>query len=116
MGAGGGMNPAAMMTGIAMGGAMGQQMAGMMGNMVQGINQPPAGMPPPPPVVQYNVAVNGQSTGPYTFDQLRQMAAQGQFTPQSLIWKQGMSGWTAAGTMAELLPIFAQSTPPPVPQ
>jgi membrane protease subunit (stomatin/prohibitin family) len=117
MGAGGGMNPAAMMTGMAMGGAMGQQMANMMGNMVQGINQPPAGvMPPPPPIVQYNVAVNGQSTGPFTFDQLRQMAAQGQFTPQSLVWKQGMSGWTTAGTVAELLPIFAQSTPPPVPQ
>jgi len=117
MGAGGGMNPAAMMTGMAMGGAMGQQMANMMGNMTQGINQPPAGvMPPPPPIVQYNIAVNGQSTGPYTFDQLKQMAAQGQFTPQSLIWKQGMSGWSTAGTVAELLPIFAQTTPPPVPQ
>jgi len=118
MGAGGGMNPAAMMTGMAMGGAMGQQMAGMMGNMMQGMNQPPVGgvpgaMPPPPPVVQYNIAVNGQSTGPFTFDQLLQMAAQGQFTPQSLVWKQGMSAWTAAGTVAELAPVFAQSSPPP---
>jgi len=118
MGAGGGMNPAAMMTGMAMGGAMGQQMAGMMGNMMQGINQQSAGgmpgaMPPPPPVVQYNIAVNGQSTGPFTLDQLRQMAAQGQFTPQSQVWKQGMSGWTAAEAVAELAPVFAQSAPPP---
>jgi len=120
MGASGGMNPAAMMTGMAMGGAMGQQMANMMGSMTQGINQPPAGgmpgaMPPPPPVVQYNVAVNGQTTGPFTLDQLRQMAAQGQFTAQSQVWKQGMSGWTAAGTVAELAPVFAQSAPPPPP-
>jgi len=120
MGAGGGMNPAAMMTGMAMGGAMGQQMANMMGNMAQGINQPPAGgmpgaMPPPPPVTQYNIAVNGQTTGPFSFDQLRQMAAQGQFTPQSQVWKQGMSGWTAAGAVAELAPVFAQSAPPPPP-
>jgi membrane protease subunit (stomatin/prohibitin family) len=120
IGAGGGMNPAALMTGMAVGGVMGQQMAGMMGNMMQGINQPPAGgmpgaMPPPPPVVQYNVAVNGQTTGPFTIDQLRQMAAQGQFTPQSQVWKQGMSGWSAAGTVAELAPVFAQSVPPPPP-
>jgi membrane protease subunit (stomatin/prohibitin family) len=119
MGAGGGFNPAAMMTGMALGGAMGGQMAGMMNNMMQGINQPPAEMPgstpPPPPIVQYNVAVNGQTTGPFTVDQLRQLAAQGQFTPQSMVWKQGMSGWTAAGAVAELQPVFAQSAPPPPP-
>jgi membrane protease subunit (stomatin/prohibitin family) len=114
----GGMNPGAMMAGMAMGGAVGQGMAGMMGNMMQGMNQqaPAPGMtPPPPPVVQYNVAVNGQTTGPFTFDQLRQMAAQGQFTPQSQVWKQGMSGWAAAGTVQELASVFAQSTPPPPP-
>jgi hypothetical protein len=130
MGAGGGMNPAAMMTGMAMGGALGGQMAGMMGNMMQGIQQPgtpPAGIPgmaapgmapPPPPVVQYNVAVNGQTTGPFTLDQLRQMAAQGQFTPQSQVWKQGMAGWAAAGIVQELAGVFAPaqgSVPPPPP-
>jgi membrane protease subunit (stomatin/prohibitin family) len=127
MGAGGGMNPAGMMAGMAMGGALGGQMAGMMSNTMQGIQQPPGGMPaapgmpaqgmtpPPPPLVQYNVAVNGQTTGPFTLDQLRQMAAQGQFTPQSQVWKQGMSGWAAAGTVAELGSVFAQSAPPPPP-
>ena len=33
------MNPAGMMTGIMMGGAMGQQMAGMMNQMGQTVNQ-----------------------------------------------------------------------------
>jgi membrane protease subunit (stomatin/prohibitin family) len=115
--AGGGMNPAAMMTGMAMGGAVGQQMAGMMGNIMQGVNAPPApgAMPPPPPVVQYNVAANGQTTGPFTLPQLAQMAAAGQFTPQSQVWKQGMSGWAAAGTVQELAGVFTQPAPPPPP-
>jgi membrane protease subunit (stomatin/prohibitin family) len=127
MNAGGSMNPAGMMAGMAMGGALGGQMAGMMGNMMQGIQQQPGGMPaapgmpgqgmapPPPPLVQYNVAVNGQTTGPFTLDQLGQMAQSGQFTPQSQVWKQGMSGWAAAGTVAELGSVFAQSAPPPPP-
>jgi membrane protease subunit (stomatin/prohibitin family) len=127
MDAGGGMNPAGMMAGMAMGGALGGQMAGMMSNTMQGIQPPPGGTPavpgmpaqgmapPPPPLVQYNVAVNGQTTGPFTLDQLRQMATQGQFTPQSQVWKQGMSGWAAAGTVAELGSVFVQSAPPPPP-
>jgi membrane protease subunit (stomatin/prohibitin family) len=108
---GGGFNPAGMMAGMAMGGAVGHQMAGMLGGMMGGMNQPP----PPPPMVQYNVAVNGQITGPFNIQQLAQMAAQGQFTLQSQVWKQGMAGWTAAETVQELANIFTQSAPPPPP-
>jgi len=116
MGAGGGMNPGAMMAGMALGGAAGQQMAGMMGNMMQGINNQAPGMtPPPPPVVQYSIAVNGQTTGPYGMDQLAQLVLSGQLTPQSMIWKQGMAEWAAAGTVQELVPVFGQVPPPPPP-
>jgi hypothetical protein len=115
----GGMNPGAMMAGMAMGGAVGQGMAGMMGNMMQGMNQPaggPPGMTPPPsPVIQYNVAVNGQTTGPFGMDQLAQMVLSGQLNPQSMVWKQGMAQWAAAGTVQELAPIFAAAPPPPPP-
>jgi hypothetical protein len=114
-GAGGGMNPGAMMAGMVMGGAVGQGMAGMMGGMMQGMNQPPGTVPPPIPVVQYNVAVNGQTTGPFSMEQLAQLVQAGQFTPQSQVWKQGMPGWAAAGTVAELAPLFAQTAPPPPP-
>jgi membrane protease subunit (stomatin/prohibitin family) len=123
MGMGGGMNPGAMMAGMAVGGAVGQGMAGMMGNMMQSMNQagvPPfpgagPGVPPPPPVVQYNVAVNGQSTGPFDMNTLAQMVRNGQLAPQSQVWKQGMSGWAAAETIQELGSLFAQNTPPPPP-
>jgi hypothetical protein len=121
MGNGGAFNPAGMMAGMAMGGVAGQQMAGMMGNMMQGMNQPPQGglpgAPPPPPVVQYNIAVNGQTTGPFTMDQLGQMAQSGHLTVQSMVWKAGMAGWVAAGTVQELAPLFSNtmSSPPPPP-
>jgi hypothetical protein len=58
--------------------------------------------------------VNGQQTGPYGLDALKQMAANGQFTPDSLIWAQGMAGWVAANTVAEVAGVFA-AVPPPVP-
>jgi len=117
MGAGGGFNPAGVMTGIAMGGALGGQMAGMMNNMMQGMNTPsaPGTAPPPPPVVKYNIAVNGQSTGPFDMNALAQMVQSGQLTRQSHVWKQGMSGWAAAGTVQELAVLFTQNTPPPPP-
>ena len=60
---GGAMNPAAMMTGMAMGGAIGQNLAGTMSGMMQGINNPqqqptPAAAtvaPPPIPSVSYHI-------------------------------------------------------------
>jgi hypothetical protein len=111
-----------MMAGMAMGGAVGQGMAGMMGNMMNGMNQPlggvpsvPGAVPPPPPVVQYNIAVNGQTTGPFGFEQLAQMVQAGQLTPQSQVWKQSMSAWATAGSVQELSALFASAAPPPPP-
>ena len=105
-GSGGGFNPGAMMAGAAMGGMAGQQMAGMIGNMMQGMNQPP-------PVAQYNVAVNGQTAGPFTLEQLARMVQDGRLTDKSMVWKAGMAGWAAAGTVQELASLFIQVPPPP---
>ena len=113
----GGFNPAGMMTGMAMGGAVGQNLTNMMNNMMGGAAQ--TGVQNPPPVMPsvYNVAVGGQSTGPYDIATLTQMAAGGQFNKDSLVWKNGMANWVAAGTVQELAGIFAPSVPPvpPVP-
>ena len=68
--------------------------------------------PPPPPPAQYNVAVNGQTTGPFDLNALAQMARDGQFTPESQVWKQGMSAWAAAGTVPELGDLLARNAPP----
>jgi membrane protease subunit (stomatin/prohibitin family) len=111
---GGGMNPAGMMTGMMMGGAMGNQMAGMMNQMGQNMNQQ-QNTPPPPPQIQYNVSVNGQTAGPFNWQQLQQMVQNGQITKNTHVWKQGMAGWELAGNVQELANLFGAVPPPPPP-
>ena len=113
-----GFNPAAMMAGMAVGGAVGQNIAGAMNNMMGGINQQttPGTVPPPILSVAYHVAVNGQATGPFDLSVLAQMATAGQFTADSLVWKKGMEQWAKAGTVDELKNLFANVMPPIPPQ
>lgn len=112
-----GFNPAAMMASMAVGGVVGQNIAGVMGNAMSGMNQAghPGMTPPPIPVVAYHVAVNGQATGPYNLQALQQMVSGGQLTADSLVWKNGMAEWAKAGTVDELKGLFAVMPPvPPV--
>jgi len=114
MGEGGGMNPAGLITGMMMGGAMGNQMAGMMNQIGQNMNQP-LNSPPPPPQIQYSVSVNGQTAGPFNWQQLQQMVQNGQLTKNTYVWKQGMAGWELAGNVQELANLFEAVPPPPPP-
>lgn len=114
MGGGGGMNPAGMMTGMMMGGALGNQMAGMM-NQMGGTMQQSMNTPPPTPVSQYFVAVNGQQSGPFSIPQLQQLAQQGQINIQTLVWKQGMAGWEPIANVPEVASALAPATPPMMP-
>ena len=113
-GDGTGFNMAAMMASMAVGGAVGQNIAGAMNNMMGGIQQPvQSGMTPPPiPAAVYHVAVNGQATGPFDATTLAQMVTSGQLTANSLVWKNGMAQWAKAGTVDELKNIFANVMPP----
>lgn len=113
-GSGEGFNMAAMMASMAVGGAVGQNIAGAMNKMMGGINQQatPGAVPPPIPTVAYHVAVNGQATGPFDLSVLTQMAAAGQLTADSLVWKNGMAQWAKAGTVDELKNLFANVMPP----
>lgn len=114
IGGGGGINPAGMMTGMMMGGAMGNQMAGMMNNMGQNMQQQ-QNTPPPPPTIAYSVSLNGQTAGPFNLQQLQQMVGNGQLTPNTHVWKQGMAGWDIAGNVQELGNLFGAVPPPPPP-
>lgn len=113
-GSGEGFNMATMMASMAVGGAVGQNIAGAINNMMGGINQQttPGAVPPPIPAVAYHVAVNGQATGPFDISVLTQMAAAGQLTADSLVWKNGMAQWAKAGTVDELKNLFANAMPP----
>ena len=115
-GGGEGFNMAAMMASMAVGGAVGQNIAGAMNNMMGGINQQtaPGAVPPPIPTAAYHVAVNGQATGPFALSTLAQMTANGQLTGDSLVWKNGMAQWEKAIAVDELKGLF--STMPPIPE
>ena len=109
-----GFNPAAMMAGMAVGGAVGQNIAGIMNNSMAGANQaaPSVATPPPIPIVAYHIAVNGQATGPYNLQVLQQMIATGQLTADSLVWKTGMATWIKAGETDDLKGLFAAPVAP----
>lgn len=115
-GDGDGFNMAAMMASMAVGGAVGQNIAGAMNNMMGGINQQttPSVVPPPIPTMAYHVAINGQAAGPFDMTSLTQMAANGQLTGDSLVWKNGMAHWEKAIAVDELKGLF--STMPPIPE
>ena len=117
-GDGTGFNMAAMMASMAVGGAVGQNIASAMNNMMGGINQQTTSgaVPPPIPTVAYHVAVNGQATGPFDISVLAQMATAGQLTADSLVWKDGMAQWAKARAVDELKNLFANVMPPIPPQ
>lgn len=113
-GGAGGFNPVGLMAGMAVGGAMGNQMAGMMNSVGQGVPQP--GMVPPPlPVLAYHVSINGQNAGPFNLAQLQQLVQQGQLGPNVHVWKAGMANWELAGNITELAGLFLPPAPPPPP-
>jgi len=96
--------------GLGMGLAMANRLAGAA--MPGGATAPP----PVPGAASWHVAVNGQSQGPFSLQQVSQGVASGQISRDTLVWNAGMSAWTAAGQVAELAGSFsAPPVPPPLP-
>jgi hypothetical protein len=56
----------------------------------------------------------GQRVGPMPRTQLDSMVTGGQVTAQTLVWREGMSAWTPAGSVPELGESF-KKVPPPLP-
>ena len=111
LGGNAGFNPAAMMAGIAMGGAVGQNIAGMMNSAMSPMSKPVA-VPPPVPTSMYHVVVNGEATGPFDMAALRNLAASGKLTSDSYVWTAGMSDWVRAESISELQILLSNNTPP----
>jgi membrane protease subunit (stomatin/prohibitin family) len=110
--------------GLGMGMAMGQQMAQALnrqdqqpqaqGQQAQG-QQAPAGPPPlPGSEAQWYLGVDGRQEGPLTTTGLAEQARSGALTPTTLVWKAGMSTWTAAQDVPEVAAVLG-AVPPPLP-
>lgn len=99
--------------GMGVGFGMGNMMNNMMNQSNMGMNNQGTNTPPPPPIIQFHVVVNGAQAGPFNLQQLQAMAAAGQLTKTALVWKAGMANWAAAETQPELATIFNSVPPPP---
>ena len=62
----------------------------------------------------YYAVLDGESSGPYSFDEIRAMVRDGKITRESYIWKPQMTDWEFAANLTELKPLVS-FTPPPVP-
>jgi membrane protease subunit (stomatin/prohibitin family) len=92
---------------LGMGLAMAQQLTNSLG---QGNANPnPATPPPPPPVEQWHFSRGGQNFGPFPLEQLFQQG----LTPDTYVWKAGMSAWVKASEVPELASRLSLMPPPP---
>lgn len=109
----GGGNPGMEMgMGLALGGQLAQTLSqAASGNQ----NQGGAGAPPPLPQAQWFVGINGSQVGPLDNAGLSARIASGEVTRATLVWKQGMAGWTAASDVPDVAALFG-AAPPPLPQ
>ena len=67
--------------------------------------------PPPPPPLQWHIAQNGQTLGPYSMGELAEAIATNRVRPDTLVWTVGMADWTAATQIPQIAALF----PPPLP-
>ena len=107
-----GMNMAGLVAGMAMGGAIGQNMAGMFNNMNQGINTPNITPPPMTQTIYFMALPNGQYAQ-YDINGLKNNITQGLLTRDTLIWKQGLPNWVKATEVVEVSALFDGGIVPP---
>src|SRR5262249_37009788 len=90
-------------TGIAGGG----QMAGALGAGMASQAAPP----PLPAATTFHVAIAGKQAGPFDMAALEAKVREGVLTHETLVWRQGMSGWVKAGSVPELSKVL-EAVPP----
>lgn len=86
-----------------MGMAVAQQMVNTMnhciGNMQVPGQSPTLGQPAPQ---GYHIAVNDTVAGPFSPTELDTLAKAKTLTTETLVWKQGMTGWMKAASVPEV--------------
>ncbi len=104
--------------GLGMGFAMANQMfrgaPGAPGTSSAPASAPEAAPPPLPHAVKFYVAVDGKQAGPFEEAVLKNMAAQGTLTRDSLVWTKGMAQWAKASEVEGTRNLFTE-VPPPIP-
>ncbi|MGY4536636.1 membrane protease subunit (stomatin/prohibitin family) [Mucilaginibacter sp. UYNi724] len=99
-----------------MGLGVGAAMMGQVGNVFKPTQFDPnadaAEAAPPIPPAQYHVVKDGKSDGPHTLSDIDKMITANAITKDTMVWKKGMAGWAAAGSVADLTGFFDNEPPP----
>jgi membrane protease subunit (stomatin/prohibitin family) len=105
--------------GLGLGMGIGGQASQLAGQMGTGGGPPPApgGAANPfaaaaPETPKFHIHLNGKQMGPYGMDVLKQGVDSGQFSRETMVWREGMPQWIQAGSVPELAGLFG---PPPFP-
>ncbi len=101
-----GNSMASLMAGMALGKAVGENLA----DSIRSINSPST--PPPIPEVSFYLALEGEAAGPFKKTELREKISSGTLTRDTLVWTEGMKEWQPAGETKALQDLF----PPPIPK
>lgn len=105
-----------MNAGIGLG--VGFNMGNQVGNITQQLdtNPSPSTLAPPPLVnnIQYFLAINGQQQGPFNLSTIASFILNRSIVANTLVWKQGMSGWANIQSLPEFSQYFM--VPPPIPK
>lgn len=64
---------------------------------------------------EWHVHKDGQTLGPYTWEELQTQAESGEINRTDMIWKEGMSEWNPADQVQDLFPAGPAPPPPPPP-
>jgi membrane protease subunit (stomatin/prohibitin family) len=109
-----GAGAAALQTGL--GAGIGMQMAAGAGPWgARPAASKPAPMAPPAPPVEHvwHVAVDGNTTGPFSKAAMGRKATDGALTRETFVWTAGQDGWKKAEDVRELAQLFTILPPPP---
>ena len=112
-GSGGGLNMTSLIASMALGGVVGQNLASTMNSAMSEINNSKiqgSTTPTNIPSTYYNVAVNGQATGPYNLITVAKMIGAGEIIKETLVWTSGMVDWAKAGEVPALRDLFDNET------
>lgn len=101
-------NPGDSGMGAGLGMGMGMAMANQMSQQ-----RPPMAPPPAPVEAIWHLAVDGETSGPFSRATLGQMAAQGSLSRDTFVWTQGQDGWKRAEEVQTLAQLFTVMPPPP---
>ncbi|MBQ7855227.1 MAG: DUF4339 domain-containing protein [Muribaculaceae bacterium] len=95
-----------------MGMAVAQQMINTMNYAMTNMAVPGVGTTATPNMTQpqqqngFYVVIDGAQAGPFSEQELNTIVVNGKLTPDTLVWRRGMDGWTFARKVSEICKLF----------